>query len=311
MTGNTESLSDNTVNDIGKRIKLIRKRKGITQHMLAGDRITRNMLSRIENGFALPSIPTLVYIAMRLDVPCACLLDDNALSDYSKAQTVHAAREYMKNGEHEKALKLINSSGIEIDDELAIIIIECELSLSGRLCFERKYLEAQKLLTDAIKKTGETVYSTAGSGYIASLYRALAVRMLPNELKEESDPTPPDFDRYIDLYIYIRLLDFFDNGQIVKAVNLASMCEIHDRILSAHIAAVLDMANGRYSEAESKLLLIIESEKNSPSVHGSIMLYRIYDDLEKCAKGKNDYVLAYTYKEEKIKLYSQMSGVKL
>ena len=311
MTGNSISLADNTASEIGKRIKLIRKQKGITQQMLAGDQITRNMLSRIENGFALPSVSTLIYIAKQLDVPCACLLDDNAMSDYSKSQTVLAARKYMKSGEHEKALELINKSEIEIDDELAIIMIECELSLSGRLCFERKYLEAQKLLTDAIEKTGATVYSTAGSGYIASLYQALAVRMLPNEIRGESDPVPPDFDRYIDLYIYVRLLDFFNNGQIVKAINLASMCEIQDRILSAHIAAKLDMANGYYSEAESKLLYVIESEKTSPSVHGSIMLYRIYDDLENCAKGKNDYVLAYTYKEEKLKLYSQMTGIKL
>jgi transcriptional regulator with XRE-family HTH domain len=48
----------------------------MTQQELAGEYITRNMLSRIENGFALPSIPTLLYLAEKLGVPAGYLLAD-------------------------------------------------------------------------------------------------------------------------------------------------------------------------------------------------------------------------------------------
>ncbi|MBQ7822442.1 MAG: helix-turn-helix transcriptional regulator [Clostridia bacterium] len=307
----TVNISDGALDKIGERIKILRKRNKMTQQQLAGTEITRNMLSRIENGCALPSLSTLVYIADRLNVPCACLLDDEALADHAKAQTVRLAHEYMKNKDYLAALELIKSSDIPLDDEIILITIECDLALSGILTSQRKYFEAYKMLADAIEKTGDTIYSSAGSGYIANLYHALAKRMLPSEKNDSNVPAPPDFDKYIDLYIYIRLLDFFDSGQIVKAVNLAALCEIKDRILSAHIAAKLDMANGRYREAASKLSLIAESEKTSPTAHGSLMLYRIYGDLEQCAKGENDYVLAYTYKEEKLKLYSLMSGIEL
>lgn len=303
--------SDPALSGIGKRIKLIRKRLKMTQQELAGKEITRNMLSRIENGCALPSLSTLIYIAERLRVPCACLLDDTALDDHMRAELVRRAHEYMKSGEYAQALELVSESDIPADDELTLIIIECDLALAKSLTAEHKYFEAYQKLADASERTNSTIYSSAGSGYISSLYQGLAKRMLPLSKNGSEAPTPPDFDQYIDLYLYIRLLDFFDSGQIVKAVNLAAICEIGDRILSAHIAAKLDMANGRYAEAASKLRQIIESEKATPTPHGSLMLYRIYGDLEQCAKGENDYVLAYTYKEEKLKLYSLMSGIEL
>ena len=47
--------------DIGKKIKKLRNEKLITQSELVGNEITRNMLSRIENGAALPSLGTVVY----------------------------------------------------------------------------------------------------------------------------------------------------------------------------------------------------------------------------------------------------------
>ena len=49
--------------DIGKKIKELRSAKLMTQTELAGHEITRNMLSRIENGAALPSIGTVIYLA--------------------------------------------------------------------------------------------------------------------------------------------------------------------------------------------------------------------------------------------------------
>ena len=64
--------------EIGEKIKSIRCAKMMTQQELAGEFITRNMLSRIENGFALPSIPTLMYLSEKLGVPAGYLLSDES-----------------------------------------------------------------------------------------------------------------------------------------------------------------------------------------------------------------------------------------
>ena len=61
-------------NDIGEKIHRLRVKRKMTQAELAGDQITRNMLSRVENGAALPSLPTVWYLADRLGVPAGFLL---------------------------------------------------------------------------------------------------------------------------------------------------------------------------------------------------------------------------------------------
>lgn len=60
--------------ELGKRIKEARLFRKMTQSELAGDVITRNMLSLIESGSASPSVKTLQYLAERLDVPYEHLL---------------------------------------------------------------------------------------------------------------------------------------------------------------------------------------------------------------------------------------------
>ena len=304
-------MKDNSLSSIGERIKRLRRIKNMTQAELAGNDITRNMLSRIETGDALPSLPTLISIASRLGVPAGILLEESVYFDYMRAELVREAQTYMKENQYSKALELIMTSGLR-GDEIQLLITECNLALARELSTKAKYKEAAAHLADAVSKSHGTIYSTAGSAYIANLYLSLAHRVQKTLGNEQTEPLPPpDFDKYMDIYIYLKLIDLFDSGQIIKAVNLAALTEIRDKILSAHIAAMLDMANGRYNDATSKLKSIIESEKNAPTAHGSLLLFRIYDELEQCAKGENDYVSAYQYKEQKLKLYELASGIKL
>lgn len=60
--------------ELGKRIREARLFRKMTQSELAGDAITRNMLSLIESGTASPSVKTLQYLAERLGVPYEHLL---------------------------------------------------------------------------------------------------------------------------------------------------------------------------------------------------------------------------------------------
>ena len=55
--------------ELGHRIKEARIAKKMTQSQVVGDFITRNMLSQIENGTALPSVKTLKYLADVLNIP--------------------------------------------------------------------------------------------------------------------------------------------------------------------------------------------------------------------------------------------------
>lgn len=61
---------------IGETIKTLRKQQKMTQSDLAGDRLTKGMLSLIENDKAKPSIDSLQYIAKRLAVPMSDLIGE-------------------------------------------------------------------------------------------------------------------------------------------------------------------------------------------------------------------------------------------
>ena len=80
MTQN-EKNKQQSLDKIGERIRAVRIKQRMTQNQLAGGDITRNMISRIENGAALPSLPTLCAIASRLGVPAGALMGD--LGDYA------------------------------------------------------------------------------------------------------------------------------------------------------------------------------------------------------------------------------------
>ena len=60
--------------ELGDKLRQARLDAGLTQRQLCGDRITRNMLSQIENGLARPSMQTLRYLAGQLKKPVSYFL---------------------------------------------------------------------------------------------------------------------------------------------------------------------------------------------------------------------------------------------
>ena len=61
---------------IGARIRDARKRTGLTQQQLAGDRYTKAYVSALETGIARPSMVALSYLAERLSLPPSHFLDE-------------------------------------------------------------------------------------------------------------------------------------------------------------------------------------------------------------------------------------------
>ena len=72
---------------LGERIKKLRKAQKYTQTELAGDRLTKGMLSLIENNKAQPSMESLRFLAQQLGVEVSELLDDGTLAQLRKLYT--------------------------------------------------------------------------------------------------------------------------------------------------------------------------------------------------------------------------------
>jgi tetratricopeptide (TPR) repeat protein len=63
---------------IGGRIREARRRAGLTQQQLAGDRYTKAYVSALETGIARPSMVALSYLAERLGLPPSHFLDEQS-----------------------------------------------------------------------------------------------------------------------------------------------------------------------------------------------------------------------------------------
>nr|WP_285851991.1 helix-turn-helix transcriptional regulator [Sporosarcina luteola] len=64
------------LNTLGERIRSLRKQRKMTLEALAGDQLTKGMLSLIENNKANPSMESLSYIAEQLGVEVSELLEE-------------------------------------------------------------------------------------------------------------------------------------------------------------------------------------------------------------------------------------------
>lgn len=77
---------------LGQKIKAARLERGMTQKEVVGDYITRNMLSKIENDSATPSVRTLERLAGALGLPTGYFLSGSGVSDGSSPDGLDEAR---------------------------------------------------------------------------------------------------------------------------------------------------------------------------------------------------------------------------
>lgn len=88
--------------ELGEKLRQARLEANLSQRALCGGEITRNMLSRIENGAAHPSMKTLQYLAARLGKSVSYFLEETAVVP-SNQQVMESARRLYDAGEFEEA----------------------------------------------------------------------------------------------------------------------------------------------------------------------------------------------------------------
>ncbi|MEO4052672.1 helix-turn-helix transcriptional regulator [Solibacillus sp. CAU 1738] len=98
------------MNELGVTIKKYRKEKKMTLAELAGNRLTKGMLSLIENGKAQPSMDSLHYIAERLQVDVAQLMNDGQNEQLRELlvemeQQIDGMRYYYSESEQDKIMQ--------------------------------------------------------------------------------------------------------------------------------------------------------------------------------------------------------------
>ena len=142
--------------DMGKRLKEARLARGLSQRQLCGDRISRNMLSLIENGTARPSMETLLYLADRLGKPVGYFLEE-AVS-YNQ-QVILQARQAAPEEALER-LKAYESPDPVFDPEYYLLTALSALRLARQAAGEGRLAYCRELTALAADAGAKTPYYT-------------------------------------------------------------------------------------------------------------------------------------------------------
>lgn len=186
---------------LGIRIKEARLAKKMTQSDVVGDFITRNMLSQIESGNAVPSIKTLNYLAGVLEIsPSELLREPNGekadtspeellknISEDSVYPLYQKVKELVKNGSFAETLPLFEKllEKKEFADEVTFLYARVSCSLAAIKQQEGKLEDALSLAKIAEQYAGEGLFSsqslkTEALLLLSSIAGAMAARASSN-----------------------------------------------------------------------------------------------------------------------------------
>lgn len=289
---------------IGEKIKQLRQSKLMTQQELAGTQITRNMLSTIEHGTALPSLPTALYLADRLGVPVGYLLAD-AEDEAAYRKMLHIAniRRAFAAKDYSGCLSLLNTvfGGVE-DDELSLIRAECELGVALN-AIEKGWLRYAVLALDrALSAAAKTVYDTAHLRARAALCFRYLSGVSSTLVSDVLDVAEIEGARALGdpLSEYIIALECIEAGDC----DWASLYLQHypDSLYSARLSTLLLMKEGNYAEAEKRLEALLARE----DLTFGILLYEVFGDLELCYRKNDDYKKAYEFSGSRLGLLERL-----
>ena len=139
--------------ELGEKLKLARIEAGLSQRQLCGDMITRNMLSRVENGFAKPSMETLRYLAAQLGKPMSYFLEEEAVLSPNQDLVSRAKRKWSEGNSNEVWLML---QSFQIPDpilewEWKYLSFLSAMAVAQKAMEDRRDLYARQILEEAEK----------------------------------------------------------------------------------------------------------------------------------------------------------------
>lgn len=254
--------------ELGKRIKQARLDAGLSQRQLCGERLTRNMLSLIENGSARPSMDTLQFLAGQLNKPISFFLDEQAVTSPNQ-DTIAAARACWRQSDAAGVLQALSSYQAPdktFDEEYGLLFfLACMQQAEQAIVLERLPY-ARQLLEQALDFP--SCYITPAQQLKHQLLLAQTGQTVPLEIDafllakaEAALPTDPG-----------------------RCLALLAACDHPDAIHWQLLCGLAHHSQNNYSAA---LPCLTAAEKTYPKL--------CIPALETCYRELGDYKMAYEY----------------
>lgn len=298
---------------LGNKIKRARLEAGMTQAQLAGENITRNMLSLIENDNAEPSMKTIRYLADRLSLPVGYFLSEESDSfTYRKAAAMPTIRTRLRNRDYNTCIQLCTAFAGQEDDELHLILCECFTCTGLEEWQKQRFDSAKNAWETALHHARCTVYNTLQEETVCRFYLEYlnTVRAfikngeLPTDTRAMAElsrtiavNTPVQGDLLYNAALYAVASGKTDLARLLSESGL-----ITNPGQNAHLHAVLLRAEGAVTAAID-CLNDIDTSSVDP-----VTLCRIWNDLEEMYTAQNDYDRAYRCHLNKTNLLASITA---
>lgn len=265
----------------------------MTQKELAGDVISRNMLSLIENGVASPSISTLTYLASRLGVPAGYFIprDGDEEERLIRLTFIGEIRAAFAKKDWKKCIELCTPLSLR-DDEISYILASAHLALSRGAADALDIRSALGEIALAEEYAKESVYCGKVFEAAVAFYRRLIESLSTDDIPAElCDPSGCGEHLSCDIIAYFVSLKALRAGEENHAMYP------HGAYHEAHLRAVEAMMDEDYAEAIQSLRKLSDDP-----LLPCYMRYRVLCDLERIANLCGNVRLAYNTSCRKLEI---------
>ena len=292
---------------LGEKVKLARIKKKLTQEEIAGGKITRNMLSCIENGSANPSLSTIVYIAGRLGVPAGFLLAEQGDEmAYRKMSNLSNIKKAYTTGDVQSCRSLCLSGCPEPDDEISLLLANCDAEIAAEEFWGGRLRSSCRFFDEALSYAEKTIYSTDAIEAEIRVYFRFMERIshtLYSDLLDEEKVLSVKSNSIISKYLdALDALDC-DNTSVADALIEELSQSGENSFFKAHLQNKLLIIQKNYKQAQKALQQLLQDNETPLN---KIELYTVLGDLEICCRENEDYKNAYRYASEKVELIEQL-----
>ncbi len=284
--------------NLGEKIKAARIERHMTQKDVVGDYITRNMLSKIENGSATPSVKTLEYLAGALGLPAGYFMNEST-GDELIPSSITSARRHFKDGEYEACIQVME----EVDmnggyrDEALLLMARAKIGLSKISMTNGRYEEAIRLAREAISHNDETIYASAAFRTEALLLIARCTMELGGDfLKAMEDYQAAYQDQGLGEFYRLTMAEYYiDQGDFDRArKEMESIHSLSEATKPAYLMLQgrMELKGNQYQKAAKQLE---KAEQLARTTGSNYFMSGLYAMLEQCYREMEDFKRAYHY----------------
>ncbi len=291
--------------NIGQKIRSLRVAKLMTQSELAGNQITRNMLSSIENGAAQPSLSTILYIAGRLNVPVGFLLAEAGDEIvYQKMNGLANIKRAYKAGDLVGCRSLCLSACPDPDDEIRLLLADCDLGIAIDAFWKGKLRFACRFFDEALLYAEETLYPCEHVRANADVFFRYMQRISPtlaSDVLDESNELK--LVCHTPFSVYLENLEALESESDRAVVSFAEAFPNENGFFAIHLQIRSLMIRSNFEKAKKMLLSLLQAEDTPLN---EVSLYAVLCDLEVCCRETDDFKGAYRYSNERVALLEQL-----